>query len=159
MHVHDVLKYGHSSVLQVIEGLPEVAWMRPNVCGVWSTKDILAHLASFEQVLGEVLGTFLEADHPTPLLDQFRSSPTFNNDQVSLISGKPAREVLSEYETAHANVAALAERIPLASFRHTGALTWYGAEYDLEDFIIYTNYAHKREHCAQIKLFRVRLNA
>jgi hypothetical protein len=38
--------------------------------------------------------------------------------------------------------------------RQNGALPWYGAEYDLEDFIAYSFYGHKREHTAQINVFR-----
>lgn len=38
--------------------------------------------------------------------------------------------------------------------RKVGALPCYGAEYDLEDFIVYSFYGHKREHCAQIAVYR-----
>ena len=39
-------------------------------------------------------------------------------------------------------------------FRENGTLPWYGAEYSLDDFIVYTYYGHKREHAAQIAAFR-----
>ncbi|MFO7664109.1 MAG: hypothetical protein R6X18_16150 [Chloroflexota bacterium] len=35
----------------------------------------------------------------------------------------------------------------------TGFFPHCGAEYDLEDFIAYSFYSHKREHCAQIAVF------
>jgi hypothetical protein len=35
-----------------------------------------------------------------------------------------------------------------------GLLPWYSAEYDLEDYITYAFYGHKREHCAQIAVYR-----
>jgi hypothetical protein len=38
-----------------------------------------------------------------------------------------------------------------------GTLPWYGPEYALDDFIVYSYYGHKREHSAQINVFRDQL--
>lgn len=54
-----ILKYGHLTVCQVIDGLPDEHWQTGGVCGVWSVKDIIGHLASFEHLLIEVLTSFL----------------------------------------------------------------------------------------------------
>ena len=70
MNAADVSKYGHGTVLQALEGLPPEAWETGGVCGVWSVKDIVAHLASYEQLLVEVLATLLEPG-PTPYRDEF----------------------------------------------------------------------------------------
>jgi hypothetical protein len=48
----------------------------------------------------------------------------------------------------------LAARISADVYRQNGTLPWYGSEYDLDDFIVYTFYGHKREHSAQIAAFR-----
>jgi hypothetical protein len=48
----------------------------------------------------------------------------------------------------------LIRQIPLETRRKSGLLPWYGAEYDLEDYITYAFYGHKREHCAQIAVYR-----
>jgi hypothetical protein len=44
--------------------------------------------------------------------------------------------------------------IPTATLRAPGTIPWYGAEYALDDLIVYFNYGHKREHAGQIGLFR-----
>jgi hypothetical protein len=62
-------------------------------------------------------------------------------------------DVLAELNEAHARVMALATRIPAETYRQNGTLPWYGPEYDLDDFIVYTFYGHKREHSAQIAAF------
>jgi hypothetical protein len=51
MNAVDILKYGQLTVLRTLDGLPESAWETPGACGVWSVKEIIAHLASYEQVL------------------------------------------------------------------------------------------------------------
>ena len=156
MNALDVLKYGHGTVLKAVEGLPDEAWEETGVVGVWSTKDVIAHLASFEQVLAEVLGVALDPDASTPTLDLFRAGGSFNDEQVALRKGKTPAEVLAEYEGWHDRVMELAGRIGPQTFNREGTIPWYGEEYDLEDFIVYTSYGHKREHCAQIALFKRR---
>jgi hypothetical protein len=159
MNASDILKYGHGTVLQSIEGLPESAWEAPGACGVWSIKDIIAHLASYEHVLVDVLTTFVSSS-PTPYLSKFTDpGGNFNDPEVAARKGKSVYEVLGEYNDINAQVMSLAARIPAETFRQTGTLPWYGMEYALDDFIVYTQYGHKREHSAQIAAFRDRLTA
>jgi hypothetical protein len=153
MNAGDILTYGHRTALQAVEGLPDAAWETPGVCGVWSVREIIAHLASYELVLGDVLSGFTGGG-PTPHLDSFRDSGAFNDVQVALRKDRTPRDVLAEYEAAHARVRSRAERIPAGTFRESGTLPWYGAEYALDDFIVYASYGHKREHAAQIAVFR-----
>jgi uncharacterized protein (TIGR03083 family) len=158
MNAGDILKYGHGTALQAVDGLPEDAWETPGVCGVWSVKDILAHLASYELVLGDVLSGFTGGG-PTPHLDAFKDFGTFNDAQVALRKDKSPRAIREEYEAAHVRVRSHAERISAETFRMPGTLPWYGAEYALDDFIVYTYYGHKREHAAQIAVFCDRLRS
>jgi uncharacterized damage-inducible protein DinB len=154
MNSVDILKYGHRTVINTLNVVPESEWETPGVCGVWSVKDILAHLASFEHQLIEVLGGFLEGG-PTPYLAKLAEigPERFNDDEVALRQANTTAEVLAEYMETQAQTMALAARIPPETFRQNGTLPWYGAEYDLDDFIVYSFYGHKREHSAQIAVF------
>ncbi len=58
MHALDVLKYGNLTLPHAVRDLPEADWQTPNVCGYWSVREIIAHLASF--------GDLPEADWQTP---------------------------------------------------------------------------------------------
>ena len=58
MNATDILKYGQLTVLQTLDGFSETTWETEGACGVWSVKDIIAHLASYEQILVEILATF-----------------------------------------------------------------------------------------------------
>ena len=154
MNAVDILKYGQQTVLQTLEGFPAAGGETPGACGVWSVKDIIAHLASYEQVLVDVLST-LVGKHPTPYLDKFtKPGGQFNDTEVGLRKGRTMPEVLDEFNDAHAQVMSLAMQISPELFRQTGTLPWYGREYALDDFIVYTFYGHKREHSAQIAAFR-----
>ena len=153
MDALDILKYGHLTVVSTVEALPDDQWETPNVCGWWSSKNIIAHLASFENVLVEILSSFLE-DVPTPTLKNFSRSPQgFNDVSVAERQNLTPAETWGEYEKTQARTMELIAKIPIEVRRQKGRLPWYGLEYDLEDFIVYSFYGHKREHMAQINVF------
>lgn len=157
MNATDILKYGHETVLSAIDGLPESEWEVAGVCGVWSVKDIIAHLASYEHVLVDLLNMFL-GGQPGPHLNQLMADgEQFNDKQVAQYEGKSVPEVLSEYCDTQAKVMSLVTQIPAETLRQPGTLPEYGPEYALDDMIVYSYYGHKREHCAQIAVFRDRL--
>lgn len=155
MNATDILKYGHLTVLQSIEGLPEADWETAGVCGVWSVKNIIAHLASFEHMLVDVLKTLLD-DGPFPMLEKMGAigPEEFNNTEVAARRDMTVAETLAEYNEVQAQTMQLLAKIPADVRRQTGTLPWYGTEYDLDDFIVYSFYGHKREHSAQIAVFR-----
>ena len=159
MNTLDILKYGHQTMIGAVEGIPEADWYTDGVCGVWSVKDIIAHLASFEFLLIDVLHSFLD-DDPTPTLDRFNANAQqFNDDEVGWRRDKTVQEVWDEYEAAYKQTLALMAQIPVNTRCANGALPWYGAQYSLEDFIVYSFYGHKREHSAQINVFQDQLAA
>lgn len=157
MNALDVLKYGHQTVLEAIDGIPDVDWYTEGVSGIWSVKDIIAHLASFEHLLVEVLRSF-SANCPTPTLDRYiADAQKFNDDEVAKRRRKTAQEVWTEYTETRAQTMTLLARIPVKQRRLNGTLPWYGPEYSLEDFIVYNFYGHKREHSAEINVFHDQL--
>src|SRR5260370_35753864 len=113
MNANDILKYGQGTVHQAIEGLPESAWDTPGACGVWSIKDIIAHLTSYEHVMVDVLGTFVSSV-PTAYLNKFTDPDNnFNDSEVAARKGKTAREVLGEFNDTHKQVMSLGTRFPM----------------------------------------------
>jgi len=157
MNARDILKYGQQTVLQAIDGFPETAWETPGACGVWSVKDILAHLASYERVLVDILTTFTGGGS-TPALNTFLElGGQFNDSEVNRRKKKTIQDVLAEFNDTHTQVMSLLVNIPSETLRQTGTLPWYGLEYALDDVLVYMYYGHKREHSAQIAAFRDRL--
>lgn len=155
MHAVDMLTYGHQTVAEAIKGLDEADGEQTGVCGHWSVKEIIAHLASYEAVLVEVLQTIIEPDAAAPLLELLLTSyDSFNDEQVLLRQGMTFARQWHEYVATHQEAMTLLRRVPEEKQRQVGMLSWYGPEYDLEDFLVYMYYAHKREHAAQINVYR-----
>jgi hypothetical protein len=158
MNATDILKYGQLTVLQTIDGFPETAWETAGACGVWSVKDIIAHLASYERVLVDIL-TSLTSGGPTPVLSTFiELGGQFNDSEVNRRKEKTIHDVLAEFNDTHSQVMSLIVTIPPETLRQNGTLPWYGMDYALDDVIVYMYYGHKREHSAQIAAFRDHLD-
>jgi len=156
MNLVDVLKYGNRTTLHAVEGLPPADWTTPGVCGYWSVKEIIDHLASFECFLTEVLEIAggQRAGIGPYLTEWLSDGQAFNDNQVPARAALPAQESLAGYQANHERNMALAAGLNANESRRAGFLPEYGAEYDLEDFVAYTFYGHKREHSAQIAVFR-----
>lgn len=156
MNADDVLMYANKMVLVQIEDLPEKEWYTDGVCGWWSVRDIIGHLASYELLLMDSANSILKPGAEMPTVERLGAlgGEKFNQEQVAKRQNLKPLEVLAEYTETQAQVGELVKQIPVETRRKTGLLPWYGDEYDLEDLIAYSNYGHKREHCAQIAVFR-----
>jgi len=157
MNAVDILKYGHAFIEEKVTGLPPDAWDAAKIVGYWTVKDVIAHLASFEQMLIDVFNA-LQGETETRTLDRFRADPLqFNDEEVERRRHLAVDEIWAEYEAAYQKTVILMESIPAPTRHQKGTLSWYGSEYSLDDFIVYTFYGHKREHGAQIDRYRERL--
>ena len=150
MNAVDIVRYGHGTVMESIGRVPKVKWERPGACGVWSIKNIVAHLASYEQALGDLLACFAEGE---PRAFRCPFDAAFNDREVDLRRTLTAAETLAEYTAAYERVIGLLPQLSAETLRENGTLPWYGAEYALDDYLVYALYGHKREHAAQIDHF------
>jgi len=160
MHGADVLHYGHDFLLRALDGLDESHYDKEAICGVWTVKDVIAHLASHELVFIEILNTVLGNEVPMPNMQAMGTigPAAFNESEVDKRKSLSYREIWEEYDTAQQKVAELWVQIPEAKQHQAGLLAWYGDEYDLEDFVAYSFYGHKREHSAQINVLKDKLS-
>jgi uncharacterized damage-inducible protein DinB len=152
MNASELLEKGHMMVVQAVDGLPELQWDAPGVCGEWSVKDIIAHLASYEHVILDVLNTF-SGKEPTPYVLRFIfQTQEFDDAEVAARKYATAQQVIDEYQDTQVQTTSLLEQIPLERVQQPGTMPWYQQDLSLADFIN-RMYEHTREHCDQIMHF------
>lgn len=154
MNALDMLKYGDRTLMNAVKDLPEDDWEIPTALGYWSVKNIIAHMTSFEIFLEQVLNTFLGAESIPLLAEMKQYGDGWNDEQANCRQAYSVADQLGEYHQVHERVIDLAAQIPPETYRRNGTIPWYGEEYCLDDFIVYINYAHKREHSGHIDVFR-----
>ena len=153
MNAATMLENSNLLVIQAVDNLNEVAWDIPGACGEWSVKDIIAHLASYERVMVDVLYTF-SGSEPTPyVLRWLQQHDEFNKAEVEARRYNTAQHVEDEYQDLQVQATSLLQQISETTVQQKGTLDWYKPEYSLADFID-KMYQHTLEHCEQIKGFR-----
>lgn len=106
----------------------------------------------------DAFNSVLDKSKPTPYLKTMSAGyAEFNDSEVEKRRGKSAKAVQAEYTRAHKEALRLLKRLKSERLRKAGSIPWYGKQYSLDDFIVYANYAHKREHIAGLKQFRKHL--
>ena len=148
MNAVDVLMYGQRTVLATIGRYQAEDWDRIAL-GVWTAKDLLGHLGAFEVRFADILATFVDAPIVSELLTA--DPRTFNDDQAAVRKDWSIEQVTREFLDAHERVMAHAKAITPERWREVGTIPWYGAEYSLDDLVVYQMYGHKREHDPQLQ--------
>ena len=157
MNISEALQNVNLLVIRALDGLAEKEWDIPGVCGDWSIKDIVAHLASYEHLIVDVLTTF-QGGELTPTVERWTNSrATFNAEEVEARKYATAQQVMDEYQGMQVEATSLIMQIPPEKVQQTGTMPWYGNQHSLADFIQYM-IEHIREHVAQISAFHVQVN-
>lgn len=156
MNAPDIIMFGHKTLLALIEGMTDREWNTVGATSKWTAKDVLSHLTGYEQMLADVLATFGENGPDASTLKKYSHDvyEQWNADQVASRKDKTPAEVLAEYDMLHKRVTEFAPKVPPEQWRTVGTIPWYGTEYSLDDFVVFTNYAHKREHASMLTMFR-----
>jgi hypothetical protein len=147
MNTLDVLRYGQRTIRSTIDRYGPDDWGRIAL-GTWTAKDLLGHLGAFEVRFADQLAPFVGASVETDLPSA--DPRTFNDDQAAVRQGWPIERVMAEFLEAHERVMRHAGLITPEVWRETGTIPWYGAEYSLNDLVVYQQYGHKREHDPQL---------
>lgn len=147
MQTLDVLRFGQRTITATIARYGNDDWARIAL-GTWTAKDLVGHLGAFEARFADTLAGFVGEPATTGLMDA--PTATFNDDQAAVRADWTIEAILAELTDAHERVMAYAERIPEATWREVGTIPWYGAEYSLDDLVVYQQYGHKREHDPQL---------
>ena len=156
MELEELLDYAHNMVIKSIAGLAENNRTEEPACGVWSARDVIGHLCTFKLYTVDVISTFT-GNTDTPYLELMgQQRGDFGDKQVARRKDYSFEENLREYNEAHTKMMALIRQIPADTLRQAGTLPWYGMQYALDDFILYTDFGHQIEHASQLALLRDR---
>jgi hypothetical protein len=147
MNPLDILRYGQRDIDAIIDRFGPADW-DAIALGTWTAKDLLGHLGAYEVRFAEVLCTFAGEEPATNL----RAEPpaTFNDGQAAIRHDWTPQSIVAELREAHDRTMSYADRISPETWREVGTIPWYGPEYSLEDFLVYIEYGHKREHGPQL---------
>jgi hypothetical protein len=128
-------------------GLSEAQLMEPGVSGMWSVRDIIAHVTTWEEEALKHLPSILEGRRPPRYSVAYGGIDAFNAQMTKLKEGLSLSEVFRQLDDVHQRVIDVIERVP------ESRLT---SESRFRRRLRLDTYAHYPKHAQAIRLWRER---
>ncbi len=126
---------------------------QPGAVGVWSVKDVLAHIAFWERHLVHVLRAAAHGE--TPDLDVEDATETCNASVVKQYYLRPLSAVIADWHAAREDLLDQLEGLSDEDLNDPDRFVWSGGR-TLLDRIAANSYAHEQEHIEQIRAWMQR---
>jgi uncharacterized damage-inducible protein DinB len=135
---------------QAIEGLSEEEMTQPQVEGVWTVKDVLGHIASWEETCLEPLQRY--ADGGPFEVEVIEDYLAWNDEQAARKRDVPLDVVLDELATVRQGLVAAASRLSAQQWKQRVPCSWGGQGTIAEVLDVF--YQHELGHVRHIQRWR-----
>jgi hypothetical protein len=98
--------------------LSEAQLTEPGVTGDWSVKDLLGHVATWEEEALKYLPLILTGGTPPRYSDTYGGLDTFNAQMTAQKRSLPLAEVVRQLEETHRRLIDYIQTVPEAAFTH-----------------------------------------
>src|SRR5579859_2855855 len=139
-------------MLQALDGLSPDAMLRPGVVGMWSVKDILAHLAIWQSELITALSQ-LEWPDRVPEIVQIEDIDEFNAQEYRANVRRSLDVVLEDFHGVHKHLLKMVDDVNEKWLDDPRKFPWMEGE-GLWYLIAENGYWHEEEHAENIKQWR-----
>jgi len=135
---------------QAIEGLSEEEMTQPQVEGVWTVKDVLGHIASWEETCLEPLQRY--ADGGPFEVQVIEDYMAWNDEQAARKRDVPLDAILDELATIRQGLVEAASRLSAGQWKQRVPFSWGGRGTIAEVLDVF--YQHELEHVRTIERWR-----
>jgi len=135
---------------QAIEGLSEEEMTQPQVEGVWTIKDVLGHIASWEETCLEPLRRY--ADGSPFEVQVIEDYMAWNDEQAARKRDVPLDAILDELATIRQGLVEAASRLSARQWKERVPFSWGGQGTIAEVLDVF--YQHELEHVRSIQRWR-----
>ncbi len=113
------LNAGWQELQDAISGLPDEAVVEPGAVGVWSVRDIIAHITTWEEEALKALPVIVEGGR-LPRYASQGGIDAFNARQQAAKSQFSLERLRLEMEATHQRLLALLDRVPESAYASEG---------------------------------------
>lgn len=139
----------HSQLLAVLEGVSEETLCKRPVVGWWTIKDLLGHIAMWEQVAIRFITEYQRDGMPQPLgIETDEQVNAINKREVVIRRDWTLARVRAEFDETYRHLLAAIESLRDEDLVKRLGGAWQDAT--LEKLIAVNSYEHISEHLAQI---------
>lgn len=148
------LQQEHANLLTALAGVPDDVLVTRPVVEWWTLKDLLGHIATWEQVAIKFITEYQQDGLPKMLgLSDDAAVDAYNKRAAALRRDWPLARVRAEFDAAFRDLIVAVE--PLSNTQLNAPLPAPWPEgHNLEKLIAINSYEHAREHVEQIRKWR-----
>ena len=148
----DELTTARADLLDAIDGLTPEQMRQPFAVGLWSVKDVLAHLTAWESELVTALNQ-VQSSNRAPQIVLIDEIDEWNEEQYHLSARRPLEAILEDLEGVHRMLCMMVEDYKDKRLMDNRQFEWMEGEalwYLIEE----NAYLHEREHADNIRAWR-----
>ncbi len=150
--VIEQIKQSRALIDDAIAGLTPDQMLRPGVIGLWSVKDMLAHLAAWQSELITALSR-LDTPKVTPEIVKIEDIYAWNDDTYHANAPRPLDIVLEDFQGVHKHLLKMVQDMPEKDLNDVRKFEWMEGE-PLWYLLAENGFWHEQEHAAQIAAWR-----
>lgn len=150
----DILEELHAArtaLLTAIDGLTPAQMRMPGAVGIWSVKDVLAHLVAWESELVTALNQVENGQRPT-IID-IEDIDEWNEEQYHQNVRRPLEAILDDLTGVHKMLLSMVADLDTKTLTNNRVFPWMEGE-PLAYLIEENATLHEREHADEISAWR-----
>jgi hypothetical protein len=141
------LEEQYNALLASLKGLDEQA-MSQRFYGDWNIKDILAHLAGWQQTMTGAMERMARGEKPVPEGVDYSDADKWNAGFAGAMKAQNAETIIAVLRQAYANYVRAAQAVPDDR---------YGEGKTINRLLESSGYGHIEEHLPEIQAFRAKV--
>jgi hypothetical protein len=149
--VLDQIRQARAALLAAIDGLPDDVLLRPYIVGMWSIKDTLAHLTTWQSEVVTALAS-LDPAH-APHVIEIDDIDEWNEEQYHVNVRRPLDIILEDFHGVHKQLLKAVEALDDRTLDDGRRYVWMEGE-PLWYLIAENVYWHEQEHAEDIQRWR-----
>lgn len=154
MNKKDILEElvaARADLLAALDNLSPDQMLRPGVVGIWSVKDVLAHIVVWESELVTALNQV--QNRRVPAIIQIDDIDEWNDEQYNVNAGRSLEAILADLEGVHKMLCRMIQDFDEQALIDNRRYSWMEGE-PLSYLVEENAYLHEREHAEEIREWR-----
>lgn len=149
----DDLKAARANLLDAIDGLTTEQLLQVGAVGIWSVKDVLAHLVAWEAELVTTLARLDQYKRRPPHIVEIEDIDEWNEEQYRINASRSLEAVLDDFHGVHKHLIAAIEDLDERTLTSNRQWPWMEGE-SLAYLIAENATWHEQEHADDIRQWR-----
>ncbi len=142
-----------AALVAAIDGLTDDQMLMVGAVGVWSVKDVLAHLVSWEAELVTALARLEQHKQRPPRIVELDDIDEWNAEQYQTNAPRPLAHVLEDFAGVHKHLVQAIEQLNDSQLDDNRIFPWMEGE-PLSYLIAENAIWHEEEHADDIRAWR-----